>query len=76
MRRALPDTAQSGTKAYEEPLAESYADAWSYLDQWAIHGQALFAINALAQKQSTASGTTLATAAPLPKAATSSTVRR
>ncbi|MFD9224864.1 hypothetical protein ACFWDI_33810 [Streptomyces sp. NPDC060064] len=77
VRDALPESAVPGTKAYEEPLAESYAEAWSYLDQWAIHGQALFAVNALAQKQSTASAPTLSTTAPVPKAAAgSSTVRR
>lgn len=76
-RAALPESARPGTKAYEEPLAESYAEAWSYLDQWAVHGQALFAVNALAQKQSTASTPTLSTMASLPKgAAASPTVRR
>lgn len=64
-RAALPASARPGTKAYEEPLAESYAEAWSYLDQWANHGQALFAVNALAQRHSTASARTLSTAAPI-----------
>jgi hypothetical protein len=76
VRAALPDSARPGTKGYEEPLAESYAEAWSYLDQWAIHGQALFAINALAQKQSTASALTLSTTAPVPKAAAASSPAR
>ncbi|MFC8125526.1 hypothetical protein [Streptomyces sp. NPDC057302] len=40
-----------GTKAYDEPLAESHAEAWNYLDQWAIHGETLFASNALAERQ-------------------------
>ncbi|MEU9069017.1 hypothetical protein AB0D60_19285 [Streptomyces sp. NPDC048306] len=77
VRAALPESARPGTKAYEEALAESYAEAWSYLDQWAIHGQALFAVNALAQKQSTASAPALP--APLPMhrvAAAPSRVRR
>ncbi|MFF4361552.1 hypothetical protein [Streptomyces sp. NPDC001604] len=76
VRAALPESAKPGTTAYEEPLAESYAEAWSYLDQWAIHGQALFAVNALAQRQSTASASALSATAPVPNAAASSTVQR
>ena len=38
-------------KAYDEPLAESLAEAWRYLGQWAIHGEVLFAINALAERR-------------------------
>ncbi|MFD3563538.1 hypothetical protein ACFWVU_28285 [Streptomyces sp. NPDC058686] len=76
-RAALPESARPGTKAYEEPLAESYAEAWSYLDQWAIHGQALFAVNALAQRPSTASALSLRATAPVHKAAAApSRVRR
>lgn len=40
-----------GTKAYDEPLAERRIEAWHYLGQWAIHGEVLFAINALAERQ-------------------------
>ncbi|MEU4174732.1 hypothetical protein [Streptomyces sp. NPDC026589] len=40
-----------GGAGYEEALAESYADAWPYLNQWTSHGQTLFAINALAERQ-------------------------
>ncbi|ELS55904.1 hypothetical protein [Streptomyces viridochromogenes] len=77
VRAALPESARPGTKAYEDPLAESYAEAWSYLDQWAIHGQALFAVNALAQWQSNASALALPATVPAHKAAaTSSRVRR
>ncbi|MET9185149.1 hypothetical protein ABZX63_07800 [Streptomyces tendae] len=79
VRAALPDSAHPGTQAYEEPLAESYAEAWSYLDQWAIHGQALFAVNALAQRQSNASAPALPSTAPAPAhqgAATPPRVRR
>ncbi|ROQ70154.1 hypothetical protein EDD93_4661 [Streptomyces sp. 840.1] len=68
-RAALPDNARPGTRAYEEPLAESYAEAWSYLDQWAIHGQALFAVNALAERQSRAGAPTAVAAPPAPAAA-------
>jgi len=71
VRATLPASARPGTVAYEEPLAESYAEAWSYLDQWAIHGQALFAVNALAQSRSAASAPTRSTASPVhPAAAT------
>lgn len=77
VRAALPESARPGTKAYEDPLTESYAEAWSYLDQWAIHGQALFAVNALAQWQSNASALALPATVPAHKAAaTSSRVRR
>ncbi|MEU8482405.1 hypothetical protein [Streptomyces sp. NPDC048641] len=76
VRRALPGTAKPGTKAFEEPLAESYAEAWSYLDQWAIHGQAIFAVNALSQKQLGGAAPVLVTAPPAPKTAATSTVRR
>ncbi|MFF3640357.1 hypothetical protein [Streptomyces sp. NPDC002564] len=66
---ALPESARPGTAAYEEPLAESYAEAWSYLDQWAVHGQALFAVHALAQRNSTAHPSTLAATGPVHQAA-------
>ncbi|MFD9069081.1 hypothetical protein [Streptomyces lasiicapitis] len=66
--RALPESTGPGTKAYEEPLAESYAEAWSHLDQWAIHGQALFAVNALAERQLRANAPTGVVAAPAPTA--------
>ncbi|MFD6989291.1 hypothetical protein [Streptomyces sp. NPDC059943] len=51
LRRNLPTDAVPGTAAYDEPLAESRADAWHYLDQWGIHGQALIDINTQAQNQ-------------------------
>ncbi|MEV7731686.1 hypothetical protein AB0O75_06145 [Streptomyces sp. NPDC088921] len=76
VRRALPASARPGTEAFDEPLAESYAEAWHYLDQWAIHGQALFALNALAQKRPTASAPALVTAPPVPKAAAASSAAR
>ncbi|MFJ8018674.1 hypothetical protein [Streptomyces sp. NPDC096311] len=40
-----------GTKAYDGPLSESHAEAWHYLDQWTIHGEVLFAVTALAERQ-------------------------
>lgn len=69
VRDALPESARPGTTAYEEPLAESHAEAWSYLDQWAIHGQALFAVNALAERQSRAATHTAVVAPPAPTTA-------
>ncbi|WP_338675897.1 hypothetical protein V1460_25235 [Streptomyces sp. SCSIO 30461] len=36
-----------GTEAYGEPLAE----AWHSLDQWAVRGEVLFAVNVLAERQ-------------------------
>ncbi|MFD4119039.1 hypothetical protein ACFWSJ_37055 [Streptomyces niveus] len=51
LRRNLPTDAVPGTAAYDEPLAESRADAWHYLDQWGIYGQALIDINTQARKQ-------------------------
>ncbi|RST19536.1 hypothetical protein EF908_31900 [Streptomyces sp. WAC04770] len=73
--RVVPnqDRATPGTKAYEEALAESYADAWPYLNQWTSHGQALFAINALAER-STATSPTTVIAQPAPT--TAAAVRR
>ncbi|MEU6353072.1 hypothetical protein ABZ896_27715 [Streptomyces sp. NPDC047072] len=76
MRRALPAQARPGTQAFEDPLAESYAEAWHYLDQWAIHGQALFAINALAQRQPKASAPASVMVPPALKAAAASSAAR
>ncbi|KUL53228.1 hypothetical protein ADL30_20710 [Streptomyces sp. NRRL S-1521] len=49
-RDALPATAQPGTPAYDDPLAEYHAEAWSYLNTWATHGKALREINTAASK--------------------------
>ncbi|OKJ72221.1 hypothetical protein [Streptomyces sp. CB02460] len=69
VRAALPESAQPGTTAYEEPLAESHAEAWHYLNQWAIHGQALFTVNALAARQSKTGAPTAVAATPAPAVA-------
>ncbi|MFB6859442.1 hypothetical protein ACFCZQ_07500 [Streptomyces virginiae] len=50
-RDALPDRAVPGTAEYDEPLADRNAEAWHYLDTWAVHGQALLDINTAAQQQ-------------------------
>lgn len=47
-RDALPPSARPGTPAYDDPLAERNAEAWSYLDDWASHGKALLEIQATA----------------------------
>ena len=73
VHRALPES-HLDDAAYEEALAESYADAWSELDQWALHGQALFAVNALAQKQPHANSAVAAIAPPAPT--TAAAIRR
>ncbi|WP_405928120.1 hypothetical protein OG554_05375 [Streptomyces griseus] len=73
VRDALPESVRPGTAAYEEPLAESLAEAWAYLDQWTLHGQAIFDVNALAEGQSLARGPA-PIAAPL--APTAASVRR
>lgn len=40
-RNSLPAAAVPGTDAYDEPLAERNADAWSYLCDWADGGHVL-----------------------------------
>ncbi|WP_447035866.1 hypothetical protein [Streptomyces sp. DSM 118878] len=49
-RDALPATAQPGTPAFDDALAEYHAEAWSYLNTWATHGKALREINTAARK--------------------------
>lgn len=69
LRRNLPKDAVPGTAAYDEPLAESRAEAWHYLDQWGIHGQALIDINTQAQDQQHRSPVAPVKAPPPPDAA-------
>ncbi|MFJ8774590.1 hypothetical protein [Streptomyces microflavus] len=70
VRATLPESARPGKAAYEEPLAESLADAWAYLDQWTLHGQAIFDVNALAERQSTSDApTAVVVASPAPTTA-------
>ncbi|WP_254792952.1 hypothetical protein, partial [Streptomyces sp. CC77] len=49
-RDALPSTAEPGTPAYDDALAEHHAESWSYLEDWATHGKALREINSAARK--------------------------
>ncbi len=47
-RDSLPANVQPGSPAFDDALAEHHAESWSYLDDWASHGQALREINAAA----------------------------
>ncbi|WP_446038085.1 hypothetical protein [Streptomyces sp. SID1121] len=51
-RDSLPAHAQSGTPVFDNALAEYHAESWSYLDDWASHGQVLREINSAAQPPS------------------------
>ncbi|MGW2597172.1 hypothetical protein [Streptomyces klenkii] len=45
---SLLASAVPGTEAYDEALAERSAEAWHYLNEWSLHGQALLDIHAAA----------------------------
>lgn len=79
-REALPSSARPGTTAYDDALAERNAEAWSCLDDWASHGQALLEIHAATQDlppRSPALTTAKAHARPAsPAPATAPTARR
>ncbi|MCP3821385.1 hypothetical protein NLX86_25800 [Streptomyces sp. A3M-1-3] len=47
-RDSLPADARPGTAAFADALAEHHAESWSYLDDWATHGQAIGDINSAA----------------------------
>ncbi|MFP8903939.1 hypothetical protein [Streptomyces atacamensis] len=40
-RDSLPAGAQPGTPVFDDALAEHHAEAWSHLDDWATHSQAI-----------------------------------
>ncbi|WP_309505395.1 hypothetical protein [Streptomyces phytophilus] len=44
-RDGLPANASPGNAVYDDALAEYHAEAWSHLDTWATHGDALREIN-------------------------------
>ncbi|MCD9193425.1 hypothetical protein [Streptomyces albireticuli] len=46
---SLPPSAVPGTEAYDDALAERNAEAWHYLNEWSLHGQALLDIHAAEQ---------------------------
>jgi hypothetical protein len=53
---ALPPSSGPGTEAYDEPLAERNAEAWSYLCDWADTGHVLIEISEAAVPAGPASG--------------------
>ncbi|MFI9755733.1 hypothetical protein [Streptomyces collinus] len=74
-RDSLPADARPGTPAFDDALAEHHAKSWSYLDDWATHGQAISDIHAAARHApSPLAPPPTATAAPAP--GRSSVVRR
>lgn len=49
-RDSLPAPARPGTPDFDDALAAHHAESWSYLDDWATHGQVLHEINSAAKK--------------------------
>ncbi|MFC9464370.1 hypothetical protein [Streptomyces coelicoflavus] len=49
-RAQLPADAQPGTEQYVDALDEHHAECWSYLDDWACHGQAILDIHAATRR--------------------------
>jgi hypothetical protein len=47
---ALPPFAKPGTEAYDDAVAERNAEAWHYLNELALHGQAMLDIHATVQR--------------------------
>ncbi|MFE0087647.1 hypothetical protein [Streptomyces sp. NPDC058991] len=48
-RDSLPVAARPGTPDYDDALAEYHAESWSYLDDWASHGQTVLDISTAAR---------------------------
>ncbi|MFE0211529.1 hypothetical protein ACFWY7_12710 [Streptomyces sp. NPDC059001] len=74
-RDSLPVAARPGTPDYDDALAEYHAESWSYLDDWASHGQTVLDINTAARH----APSTLApppTAATVPASGRTITVRK
>jgi hypothetical protein len=61
---SLPDGAGPGLPAYDEALAEHYAECWSDLDTWALYGPALIKIDAAATQHNPPPGSPPAPPAP------------
>ncbi|MFB7011569.1 MULTISPECIES: hypothetical protein [unclassified Streptomyces] len=74
-RDSLPASACPGTEQYDGPLAERNADAWTYLDDWATHGQSVIDIHAVARQAPSPLPTATPVQVPAP-AAWTGTVRR
>ncbi|MEV7955296.1 hypothetical protein [Streptomyces sp. NPDC088141] len=76
VRDSLPGFASPGTEEYDGALSDRNADAWTYLDDWSTHGQAVLDIHAAAQRApSPLTSSALATTPALP-APVSPPVRR
>ncbi|MFD3808062.1 hypothetical protein ACFWTC_31720 [Streptomyces sp. NPDC058619] len=45
LRTTLPASTRPGVEEYDGPLAERNAEAWRYLDEWSLHGQAVLDIH-------------------------------
>ncbi|MCX5303164.1 hypothetical protein OG304_06815 [Streptomyces sp. NBC_00160] len=77
IRDTLPVSARPGTEEYDEPLAERNAEAWAYLDTWALHGQSVLDIDAAARAKPSRKPVISALAPTLPsKAGSTSWARR
>lgn len=50
LRATLPASARPGVEEYDGPLAERNAEAWHYLDQWSLHGQAVLDIHSATRR--------------------------
>lgn len=48
-RDGLPSGAKPGTPLFDDMLAEHHAECWSYLDDWATHGQVIHDIHTAAR---------------------------
>ncbi|MFP8887054.1 MULTISPECIES: hypothetical protein [Streptomyces] len=48
-RDSLSADAGPGTPVFDDALAEHHAECWSYLDDWATHGQAIRDIHTAAR---------------------------
>ncbi|MEI5100894.1 hypothetical protein RB200_23130 [Streptomyces sp. PmtG] len=49
-RNVLPPSAGPGNFAYDDALAERNEEAWTYLEDWSNHGQALLEVQAAIQQ--------------------------
>lgn len=73
----LPASARPGTEEYDEPLAERNAEAWAYLDAWALHGQSVIDIDTAARAKPSVKPAASALAPTLPsKAGSTAWARR
>ncbi|MCX5278444.1 hypothetical protein [Streptomyces virginiae] len=45
LRATLPPSVRPGVEEYDGPLAGRNAEAWHYLDEWSLHGQAVLDIH-------------------------------